>query len=239
MDDVDSIRRYYGAILPYYDDALADRGDLPFWGSMASRWGSGRILELGCGTGRVTEVLCRYAPVTAMDLLIEMLLRASPRAPAARLIAADLRRFALRAPFDLIVLADDPMAHLTSMTDRARVLRLIADHLMPHGRVVLEGLYRHHGTVPHPPAQDMAALTVEEWWTPTSEASVWKAGYRFRQGTSTVEVQSVMRSWSLAELDHLPEAGLEIESVWGDFDESPFSDGSPRMIIVAKRTSHR
>jgi SAM-dependent methyltransferase len=234
MDDSEAIRRYYSAILPYYDDALADRGDLPFWGNMASRWGSRRILELGCGTGRVTEVLCRNAPVTAMDLLVEMLLRTSLRAPAARLIAADLRRFALRVPFDLIVLADDPMAHLTSMNDRARALRLIADHLMPHGRLVIEGLYRHPGTAPGVTSRDMAALTVEERWTATAEASVWKAGYRYRQGTSTVEVQSVMRSWSLAELDHLPEAGLEIESVWGDFDEGPFSEDSPRMIIVAK-----
>lgn len=235
MDDAEAIRRYYAAILPYYDDALADRGDLPFWEGMATRWPSGQILDLGCGTGRVTEVLSRCASVTAIDLVVEMLLRASRKAPAARLIAADLRRFAFRAPFDLIVLADDPMAHLTSMKDRARVMSLIAGQLTPNGRVVLEGLYRHPGAA-RITAREMGTLTVEERWTPMAEASVWTAEYRYRQGTSTVEVRSVMRSWSLAELDLLAEAGLAIENVWGDFDESPFSEDSPRIIIVARRS---
>src|SRR5258708_11883274 len=143
MTDIEEIRRYYQAILPFYDDSLADRGDLPFWETMATRWGATRILELGCGTGRVSEVLCRHAPVTAVDLLIEMLSRVARRAPRAQLVAADLRRFAFAAKFDLIVLADDPMAHLTSLDDRAHVMRLIADHLTPGGRVILEGLYRH------------------------------------------------------------------------------------------------
>ncbi|HXH42010.1 MAG TPA: class I SAM-dependent methyltransferase [Thermoanaerobaculia bacterium] len=235
MDEAETIRRYYGALLPYYDEALAKRGDLPFWGSMATRWGAQRILELGCGTGRVTEVLVRHATVTAVDLLVEMLLPASRRAPAARLMAADLRRFALRETFDLIVLADDPMAHLTSLEDRAGVLRRIADHLTPHGRVVLEGLYRRPGMPPLVTSRHSAALSVEERWTPAAEASIWNASYRYEQGPSNVEVSSVMRSWSRAELDHVAGAGLEIESVWGDFDESPFMDDSPRIIVVAKR----
>jgi hypothetical protein len=172
--------------------------------------------------------------VTAIDLVVEMLLRASRKAPAAHLIAADLRRFGLRAPFDLIVLADDPMAHLTSMEDRARVMSLIAGHLTHQGRVVYEGLYRRPGA-PRMTARRMGTLTVEELWTPTAEASVWTAEYRYGQGTSFVEIRSVMRSWSLAELDLLAEAGLVIENVWGDFDESPFSEASPRIIIVAKR----
>src|SRR5712691_6941938 len=122
MTDIEEIRRYYQAILPFYDHSLADRGDLPFWEAMATRWGARRILELGCGTGRVTEVLSRHASVTAVDLLVEMLWRAARKAPRAHLVAADLRQFAFATTFDLIVLADDPMAHLTSMDDRARVM---------------------------------------------------------------------------------------------------------------------
>jgi SAM-dependent methyltransferase len=220
MNDAEEIRRYYDAILPYYDESLADRGDLPFWETIATRWGSKRILELGCGTGRVTEVLVQHACVTAADLLIEMLRRASQKAPAAQLVAADLRQFAFRERFDLIVLADDPMAHLISIDDRARVMQLIADHLTPDGRVVIEGLYRQAGSAPG----------VEESWTATADPSVWNVRYRYSKGASSVEVTSAMRSWSLGEV-----VGLRVESVWGDFDESPFSDGSKRMIIVAKR----
>src|SRR5258706_3679887 len=208
MTDIEEIRRYYDAILPFYDDSLADRGDLRFWEAMATRWGATRILELGCGTGRVTEVLSRHAHVTAVDLLVEMLWRAARRAPRADLVAAALRRFAFSATFDLIVLADDPMAHLTSIDDRARVIRLIADHLTPDGRVVLEGLYRHDGT----------KHTAGESWTRTNIPSVWHASYRYK----TVEATSLMRSWSREEVAHPAAAGLHVESSWGDFDEGRF-----------------
>jgi SAM-dependent methyltransferase len=227
MQDAEEVRRYYDAILPFYDESLADRGDLPFWEAMAA--GSKRILELGCGTGRVTEVLVRHAEVTAADLLVEMLRRASRRAPGANLVAADLRQFAFAEQFDLIVLADDPMAHLISIDDRGRVLRLIGDHLTRDGRVVIEGLYRHEaGQSQH----QRGGLMVEESWSATVDPSVWSARYRYTKGSSTVDAASLMRSWSLEEVAKFP---LRVESVWGSFDEKPFSEDSKRMIIVAKR----
>src|SRR5687767_9164733 len=66
MASIEEVRRYYGATLPYYDLSLEDRGDLPFWTSMARRWGAKRILELGCGTGRVTSMLTEHASVIAV-----------------------------------------------------------------------------------------------------------------------------------------------------------------------------
>jgi SAM-dependent methyltransferase len=226
MDDVEDIRRYYEAILPYYDNSLADRGDLPFWEALARRWNPARILDLGCGTGRVTAVLNRVAPVVAVDLLPEMLVRAFRNAPGAQLVAADLRQFAFAELFDLIVLADDPMAHLISLDDRRNVMRLIADHLSPGGRVVIEGLYRQAGT----------AVPPNESWSATDDPSVWSAHYRFKKNDATVNVSTVMRSWSQAEVDQLTDAGLQIENVWGDFDERPFASDSKRIIIVAGRS---
>jgi len=183
MQDREQVRRYYSAILPFYDESLVDRGDLPFWESMAA--GSKRILELGCGTGRVTAVLVQHGNITAVDLLVEMLRRAMRRAPAANLVAADLRQFAFAAQFDLIVLADDPMAHLVSIDDRTRVLRLIADHLTRNGRVVIEGLYRRG------PGQSQCQrgdLIVEESWTATEDPSIWKVDGGGSHGVAIVVV---------------------------------------------------
>jgi len=227
MQDDEEVRRYYSAILPLYDESLTDRGDLPFWESMAS--GSKRILELGCGTGRVTDVLLRHGDVIAVDLLVEMLRRALRRVPRANLVAADLRQFAFAAQFDLIVLADDPMAHLISIDDRARVLRLIADHLTRDGRVVIEGLYRRG------PGQSQCQrgnLIVKESWAATEDPSIWNATYRYKKEAATAEAATALRSWSLDEVAHFP---LSVENVWGDFDESPLTSTSNRIIIVAKR----
>jgi SAM-dependent methyltransferase len=236
MNDAEEVRLYYEAILPYYDESLAGRGDLSFWNAMATRWKSEHILELGCGTGRVTEVLVRHADVTAADLLVEMLRLACRRAPAANFVASDLRQFAFRQQFDLIVLADDPMAHLISIDDRANALRLIANHLTPDGRVVFEGLYRRE---PGSSRQRRGSLIIDESWSAADDPSVWNAHYRYEKDGSSVDVSSLLRSWSPADLELSETCGLQIESMWGDFDERPFAAAtSNRMIIVAKlRTS--
>ncbi|HEV7487808.1 MAG TPA: class I SAM-dependent methyltransferase [Thermoanaerobaculia bacterium] len=234
MNDSEEVRRYYEAILPYYDESLTDRGDLPFWEAIGTRWKPKRILELGCGTGRVTEVLDRHADVTAADLLVEMLRLACRRAPAAKFVAADLRQFAFARRFDLIVLADDPMAHLLSIDDRAKALRLIADHLTPDGRVVIEGLYRREAGDSQ---KRRGSLIVDESWKTTDDPSVWSAHYRYEKGGAVLEVRSVLRSWSASDLELLATCGLDVESMWGDFDERPFAAAtSNRMIIAAKPT---
>ena len=244
MASVDELRRYYKATLPYYDLSLEHRGDLPFWASMARRWGAKRILELGCGTGRVTSILSASASTTAVDLLIEMLERARQRAPGARFVAADLREFSFTSQFDLVILAGDPMAHLTSSAERMRVLERIADHLQPEGRLVLEGLYRSAEQVslmpPRPVVHDgELVFKVTESWQPAQERPLWNATYRYESACTTrpaiTEVATVLRAWSLEEVRRLPEGGLQVAALWGDFDERPFSQGSSRMVIVARR----
>lgn len=241
MADLERLRAYYTATLPYYDLSLSDRGDLPFWAAMAERWRSKRILELGCGTGRVTSVLCAWASTTAVDAVIEMLPSAIRRAPAAHFVVADLRELAFASSFDLVVLADDPMAHLTSAEERMTVMKSIADHLAPKGRLVLEGLYREPGKTPLVPSREIVRngetlFTVDESWEPAGESALWKATYRYRTDSAITEVTSVLRSWTPEEVDRLPECGLQVEALWGDFDERPFSPTAPRMVIVAKRT---
>ena len=223
MNDIGPLRAYYRTVLPYYDQSLEARGDLPFWKSIAARWNPENILELGCGTGRVTQVLTGHAPVIAIDVLVEMLDRATQNAPNAKRVAEDLRELALRSQFDLIVLADDPMAHLTSTDDRRKAIEAIREHLTADGRFVLEGLYR-----PRREAAVISRSGVEEAWKPVGPESLWHVTYRFDHTQAT----SLVRSWTREEIDHLP---LRVESLWGDFDERAFERESPRMIIVARR----
>jgi SAM-dependent methyltransferase len=240
MSDVEQVRAYYHAVLPYYDASLEDRGDLPFWKAIARRWGAKRILELGCGTGRVTEVLARKASVTAGDLLIEMVHRARRKVPDANLFVSDLRKFWLASKFDLVVLADDPMAHIISADEREEVMQLIAEHLTADGRVVLEGLYRPLGKESLVPVRDIHRLgekpfAVEESWKPTGQDPIWSATYRYIDGPLITEATSLLRSWTLEEVRLLSRAGLQVEDLWGDFDERPFCGTSARLLVVAKR----
>lgn len=218
MNDIGPLRTYYRALLPHYDASLQERGDLPFWESMVLTWHPRNILELGCGTGRVTAVLTRHAAVIAVDALVEMLDRAAGRAPKARLVAADFRSLPLRSRFDLVVVANDPMAHLTSTDDRRSVIESIAEHLTSDGRVILEGLYR--------PGRDE-----HESWKPFGRESLWQVTYRY----GDVHATTLLRSWTQEEIDSFPRAGLKVEELWGDFDQRPFTDSAPRLLMVARR----
>jgi len=237
MHDVDQIGAYYRAVLPFYDASLADRGDLPFWESVARRWGAKRILELGCGTGRVTEVLRRAASVTGTDLLIEMLARAKQRVPDTDFVVADLRTFVFSSRFDLIVLADDPMAHVVSTEERAHVIQRIAHHLTPGGHVVLEGLHRPPRRTERRAIAKPAKFTVEESWEPAAD-SIWNATYRYEEGSKITEAKSVVRSWTRDEVARFGDAALHVEHLWGGFDESPLLDESERIVIIAAAPSH-
>jgi hypothetical protein len=52
---------------------------------------------------------------------------------------------------------------------------------------------------------------------------------------SRTVVPVLIRYFFLAEMKLLLEVcGFQLDEVYGDFDRSPFEDGAPRMIIVAK-----
>jgi hypothetical protein len=106
------------------------------------------------------------------------------------------------------------------------VIESIREHLAPDGRVVLEGLYR-----PGREATVVRARHGEEQWEPVGSESLWRATYRYDDAQAT----TILRSWTCEEIDRLRLAGLEIEALWGDFDERPFENASARMVIVARR----
>ena len=172
------------------------------------------------------------APPTPSRIAFNLRVRSILRAMSAdALVGFDLdgvfvqRRGMLHVAAIKGVLADDPMSHLISTDDRARVIELIREHLAPDGRVVLEGLYR-----PAREATVVRACDVEERWEPVGSESLWRATYRYDDAEAT----TLLRSWTLEEIDRLRLAGLEIEALWGDFDERPFEPTSLRMVIVAK-----
>ncbi|HWO26371.1 MAG TPA: class I SAM-dependent methyltransferase [Kofleriaceae bacterium] len=134
----------------YEDAALYDyeyrrrRADVTFYRELARRrlGGSGRILELGCGSGRVTVPLARDGhEVVALDRSRPMLDRlrarvaALPAAAAARITPAegDLRSFEVPGAFPLVIAAFNVLEHLYTRGEVDACLRSVAAHLAPGG----------------------------------------------------------------------------------------------------------
>ena len=94
-----------------------------------------RILDLGCGTGHLTQQIADSgARVTGLDSDAAMLRQARANYPQLRFIQADGQDFQVDAPFDAIF----SNAALHWMPDAGAVVACMARALRPGGRLVAE-----------------------------------------------------------------------------------------------------
>ena len=106
--------------------------DLSFYSALAARTG-GPILELACGTGRLT------APLGAVGLDNDPdMLAAARRRGVRRLVRADMRRFALAQRFALVAIPYNSLQLLHDAANAVTCLRCAASHLAPGGVLALE-----------------------------------------------------------------------------------------------------
>lgn len=252
------LETYYGPLLPHWDRTLAGRGDLPFWRWVAEAWPGRHVLELGAGSGRVTEVLAPAARrVVALDLVPEAVRRARRRLRGAdhvHPLVADMRTFRLGARFGLVVAANDPFCHLRSDDGRRRALERVAEHLDPDGRFVLDALWfpdawleeaaRPGGrtlTHPVPPEggeeseEEEAGLRVCQRWRCWREERLCEAEFELRRGDRTIVTSTFRgRYWTPGEIEaRFRHAGLSLERRWGDYRRSEWTPSSSHLVAVA------
>jgi SAM-dependent methyltransferase len=113
--------------------------DLPLWERLAGA-ADGPVLELGCGTGRVTVCLAsRNNEVWAVDadasLLEALQSRAAAQGLAVRAVCADVRALDLDREFELILAPMQLLQMLGSAAARHATLERAAGHLAPGGRL--------------------------------------------------------------------------------------------------------
>jgi SAM-dependent methyltransferase len=142
---------------PFYDWENArtlGRRDLPFWKNVARQAG-GRVLELGCGTGRLTLPLARAGvPITGIDRSAAMLARAQTRVrrgrlqSSAHLVRGDIRylpfpdnpgrRSSRQAPFSMVMAPYGVLQSLLREKELAATLDAVRRVLKPGGTFGIE-----------------------------------------------------------------------------------------------------
>jgi len=150
LNDVDS-----GAREHYADPALYDyeyrrrRADVTFYRELARKrlGASGRILELGAGTGRITLPLARDGHrVVALDQSPAMLAGLSARVAAApgavrdriAIVRGELCTFATPGRFPLIIAGFNVLEHLYTRGEWQACLARVEAHLAPGGAFVFD-----------------------------------------------------------------------------------------------------
>lgn len=136
----------YGAIAPYYDAWNAEL-DYRKWAGAVDRTlrrcypkGVESVLDLGCGSGRMTVELAGLGyDMIGVDLSPEMLSVARDSAEAAGVgerclwLLQDIRSFELYGTVEAVVSCLDTVNHLISYTDLRRMLSLVHNYLVPDG----------------------------------------------------------------------------------------------------------
>jgi SAM-dependent methyltransferase len=217
---------------------LANRGDAALWRALGRRFRGGRILEIGCGGGRVTDLLAEAgADVTGIDLSPELLAQARSRDTRARLILADVRRLALRARFDAIVAPDDPFSHLTSSADRQAALSAVAAHLAPRGVFVLDALWFALGAENRDIVREGGQLHVTERWRCNRRTHRCSTDYAYESSAGELaEAHFEARYWTASELAvRFAHSGLRITHRWGGFQGEPWDERRSERLVVEAR----
>jgi SAM-dependent methyltransferase len=114
--------------------------DLSVWEGLAAA-AAGRVMELGCGAGRVALHLAGRvdSEVWGVDadasLLAALRARAGPQGLSVRTICADVRALELDCAFELILAPMQLLQMLGSPASRRAALERAARHLAPGGRL--------------------------------------------------------------------------------------------------------
>jgi SAM-dependent methyltransferase len=120
-----------------FDRLAATGADVHGEASLVAHLAPGRrVLDAGCGTGRVAiELHRRGFEVTGVDLDLAMLEAARRKAPALAWHQGDLAALALEQRFDAVVLAGNVLIFVAPGTEAATIAAC-AEHLAPGGVLV-------------------------------------------------------------------------------------------------------
>jgi SAM-dependent methyltransferase len=143
-------RPYYaegGLNVETYDLRTAGfAGEIDFWVGCA-RKANGPVLELACGTGRVTWPIARASvDIVGLDISPAMLRVAESKrahespevSQRVRLVQGDMTDFSLGQLFALVIIPFRAFQALLTPEDQQRSLTCVRRHLRPGGRLIVD-----------------------------------------------------------------------------------------------------
>ncbi len=227
--------------------------DIPFYSRMAKKYGQ-PILELACGTGRITIPLARKGwQVTGLDPTESMLTEARRKAASANVtiewIQADCRDFELGKKFNLIFFPFNSIAVLHDSEDIAACFNCVRNHLKKNGRFIIDIFNPRFDILmrnpnerfpvteyPDPTGSGQVVVTESNVYDRASQINYIKWHYKFGDAPEEIVEDLNLRIFFPQELDALLQLhGFEIENKFGNFDETPFVSDSPKQVVVCRK----
>jgi SAM-dependent methyltransferase len=232
-----------------YDESAADMFDAaavdPVVDFLAGLAGTGRVLELGIGTGRIALPLAqRGVPVHGIELSNAMVarLRAKPGGEDIAVTIGDFATTTVEGTFSVAYLVFNTIMNLTTQAAQVACFRNVAAHLEPGGCFVIEV------GVPElqrlPPGETIRAFHVSEtrWGLDEYDVATQRlTSHHFEVVDGRLERFSApfRYAWP-SELDLMAElAGMTLRERWSGWTREPFtSDSRTHVSVWEKPAAH-
>lgn len=210
----------------------------------------GLVLELGCGTGSLTELLARRGfDMIGVDASEEMLQAAMEKRAASGLdilyLLQDMREFELYGTVAAVISICDSMNYLTEYGDLVKVLKLVNNYLDPGGVFIfdLNTVHKYRDVIGEETiaeSREDAGFIWENYYDEDSRINeydltlfVREDGDLYRRYDET----HFQRAYELAEIRRaVQEAGMEFVTAYDAFTrEAPRKDSERLYVVLRER----
>ncbi len=248
----------FDSVADLYDLYVRTEFDIPFWLD-EMKTVEGRVLELACGTGRVTLPLLKAGvKLTCVDYAPGMLARLRSKLEQNNLpcplYCQDIADLDLPERYDFIFIAFHSFSEIVDRQRQRRAFQRVHSHLAPVGRFIctlhnppvriptMDGTFRPIGEFS---TEEGRRLTVTGRLTfdPSTEIASGEQVYeQFSSEGALIDRRVLAVRFRLSQRDEFEslavESGFSVEGVCGDYDRSPFEPAtSPFMIWKLRRAS--
>ncbi len=236
-------------LVAVYDAQFGWTRDDDFFLSLVNQTPSARVLDLGCGTGRLALGMSAAGhTVTGIDPAVASIeaARRKPGADAVRWVVGTSSA-APSESFDVAVMTSHVAQFMTSDAEWANVLDDVRRGLVAGGRLIFDSRdprarYWEHWN----PAESRHRVTLPD----STDVTVWTEVTRLEAGLVHFSIHytfpddrellssSTLRFRSEEELRcSLHEHGFVVDQIYGGWRGEPVGEGDGEFIVVARATS--
>jgi SAM-dependent methyltransferase len=227
--------------------------DGTFYLELAQKLG-GTVLEIGCGTGRITIPMAQQGiNITGLDLVPAMIEHAKSKAPTVTVqwIVGDVRDFSIDRRFRLIFESGATFQHMLTRADQEKMFACVREHLEPDGRFVVGTIF---------PQLDLLKDEDEQDWFKYNDAKgreIAVSGKQHYDPVSQIKTETAYRCWKDANGQEVVKGaplslrytfpqemeallhynGFEVLERYGDWDKSSVTNESDHLIYVCRALS--
>ena len=226
----------------------------------------GPILELGCGTGRITlDLAQRGYKIVGLDMSDAMLdaaltkLKALPHEVQAKaeLVKGDMTKFTVGRKFGLIIIPFRSFQHLITVEAQKSCLGCVREHLTNGGRFVVT-LFNPDMRYIVRGAENPVRKFQDERVEPGTGHTIrryYEQSYNFNEQyfdcafiyeridaegkLLDIEYDRFQMRWTWRyEMEHLLElSGFAVKALYGNYERLPYPEASDELIFVCRKRS--